>query len=45
MKKTKNFKVRYIYNKPKAPEEKERQQRKIDETCSFIFKKITERHY
>jgi len=40
MKKTKKFTVKYTYNKPKTPEEKAEQQRKVDQAFNMIFDKI-----
>ncbi|MBU3978998.1 hypothetical protein KJ980_02880 [Patescibacteria group bacterium] len=43
MKTSKKFKIKYIYNKPNTPEEKERQEKRIAETYDILFKSVLER--
>lgn len=40
MKRHSQFKVKYVYNQPKTPEEKAEQQRKLDKAFDMIFDKI-----
>ncbi len=40
MKKAREFTVKYTYDKPKTPEEKERQQRRLNAGYAIIFDKI-----
>ncbi len=40
MKKSKRLKIKYIYNKPKTPEEEKRQQQVLDDVYDSIFNDV-----
>jgi len=43
MRKIRKFKVKYVYVEPKTPEEKERQQKILDEAYNILFNSVLER--
>lgn len=43
MKSVKRYKIKYTYNKPNTPEEKERQQKILDKAYNLFFRKVVER--
>jgi len=43
MKKAKKFRIKYVYNKPKTPEEKANQERRIAEAYNILFRNVLER--
>lgn len=43
MKKTSKLKIKYIYNKPRTPEEKAKQQEILDEAYNILFNSVIKR--